>query len=74
MGRPTFSPDAAQTRTLRELDRAHNDWIDAQDRLTAYIQLAQREGIPVEHIVRHAGLAKKTVYRRLASRAQGGLT
>jgi AcrR family transcriptional regulator len=65
MARPTFAPTEDQTATLRRMQRVVRDLATAEAALTELITEADAKGVPIEHIARHAGVTKKTVYRRL---------
>ncbi len=65
MVRPTFSANTEQQRTLRALAALAARMAESDARLTALIEQAKEQGIPIEHIARHGGVTPKTVYRRL---------
>lgn len=65
MARPAFSPNATQSRTLRDLAKLADRLATDDARLTELIALAKEQDVPIEHIARHAAVTTKTVYRRL---------
>lgn len=65
MARPTFTPDDVQRRTLRDLEAVAARLQAADARLTELIAKANDQGVPLEHIAKHGGVTRKTVYRRL---------
>jgi transcriptional regulator of acetoin/glycerol metabolism len=65
MPRPTFAPTADQQRILDALAALAAQRASIEAETDKLIAEADRCGIPIDHIARHANHTRKTVYRHL---------